>query len=164
VSALVTLEVAKGHLRITDAASDDQIELKAEQATAIVLDYLKSRANKQATIVSSSVANPTVITTEEAHDFANGDTAVIADHEDSVPALSGSYVVSNVTEKTFTVPVTVTTAGSGGTATVAWDSDTVPQPVQAAILFALEDLFERRPIDWDVQRRLLERSRDPALA
>jgi hypothetical protein len=164
MDALVTNEQAKRHLRVTTSDFDDEIELKSEQATAIVLEYLKSRANKRAVIVSSSVANPTVITTEEAHDFANGNTAVIADHEDSAPAISGSYVVSSVTEKTFTIPVTVTTAGSGGTATVAWDVNTVPQPVQTAILLVLEDLFEHRPIDWDVQRRLLERSRDPALA
>jgi uncharacterized secreted protein with C-terminal beta-propeller domain len=153
MDALVTNEQAKRHLRVTTSDFDDEIELKSEQATAIVLEYLKSRANKRAVIVSSSVANPTVITTEEAHDFANGNTAVIADHEDSAPAISGSYVVSSVTEKTFTIP-----------ATVAWDVNTVPQPVQTAILLVLEDLFEHRPIDWDVQRRLLERSRDPALA
>lgn len=39
--ALVTLTQAKTHLRITGTDSDDDIEMKAEQATAIILDYLK---------------------------------------------------------------------------------------------------------------------------
>jgi hypothetical protein len=91
MNSLVTLEQAKAHLRVVMSDYDDDIQLKCEQATAIVIDYLKI-------------------------------------------------------------------------ATVTWTMDTVPQQVQAAILLALEDLHEHRPIDWELQRRLLERSRDPALA
>lgn len=39
--ALVTLAEAKGHLRITDTAQDDDIDLKRMSASAIVVDYIK---------------------------------------------------------------------------------------------------------------------------
>jgi hypothetical protein len=138
--------------------------MKLAQATTIVLDYLKSRAHRTATITSSSIASPTVITTDDEHGFVTGDSVTITDHEDGTPNLSGPYVVTVVSSTTFTVPVAVTVAGAGGTATVEWTPATVPMQVHAAVLLVLEDLYERRPIDWEVQRRLLERSRDPAFA
>src|SRR5678816_310514 len=110
----ITLEDAKSHLRVTDDNSNADIQRKLTQAEAIIVDYLKSRAHLTATITSSSVANPTVITTDMAHDFANGDTVTIEDHEGSTPDLNGEHVVSNATALTFTVPVTVTVAGTGG--------------------------------------------------
>lgn len=66
-------------------------------------------------IVSSSVANPTVITTALPHKLVNGMTVRIAGHTGSTPAVDGDRLISNVTEKTFTVPVNVTVAGTGGT-------------------------------------------------
>lgn len=164
MAVLCTLAQAKSHLRITDNTRDDDIYLKLQQASDIVIDYLKARAHRPSTIVSSSIANPTVITTEDAHGYVNGETVIITDHEDSTPTINGARVVSNVTEFTFTVPVAVTVAGTGGMATVEWTSTTVPNRVQAATLLVLEDLHEHRPIDWEAQRRLLERSRDPAFA
>jgi hypothetical protein len=168
--ALVTLDAAMTHLRASDADAGDVYD-KLEQATGIVLDYLKGRAGKVATIVSSSVANPTVMTTAAAHTFVNGETAVLVGHAGSVPAISGSYVVSGVTERSFTIPVNVSTAGTGGTATVAWTDATVPWPVKAAVLVALTHLYENRGNDmradadvWEALRRLLERARDPAYA
>jgi hypothetical protein len=44
MAALVTLAVAKAHLRITDPVDDYDIELKAEQATQSVLDRCNSTA------------------------------------------------------------------------------------------------------------------------
>lgn len=164
MAALVTLEVAKSHLRVTSEAEDDDIDRKVEQASAIILDYLKARANRPADIDSSSVASPTVITTDEAHGYTTGDTAVIADHEDSTPDINGSYVLTVISSTTFSIPVAVTVAGTGGTATVAWTPDTVTETVRTAVLLTLEDLHERRPIDWVSLTRLLERSRDPAFA
>lgn len=42
MASLVSLDTAKLHLRITDADHDADVTLKSNQATGIVLDYLKS--------------------------------------------------------------------------------------------------------------------------
>jgi hypothetical protein len=42
MATLITLDVAKAQLRITDAVHDADIQRKADQASAIVVDYLKS--------------------------------------------------------------------------------------------------------------------------
>ena len=68
-------------------------------------------------IVSSSVANPSVITTAVPHGLATGDTVTIAGHTGSTPAIDGSRVVTVLSSLTFTIPVTVTIAGTGGTVT-----------------------------------------------
>lgn len=171
MASLVTLDVAKSHLRNPDSSYDDDIARKIEQASGIILDYLKGRANNVRTIVSSSVANPTVITTEDAHEYVTGNTATIADHEGSAPTIAGDYVLTVLSSTTFSIPVNVTVAGTGGTATVAWDDQTVPSQVQAAVLLMLTHLYENRGNDmkadealWNAIRRLLERSRDPAFA
>lgn len=70
-----------------------------------------------ATIVGSSVANPTVLTTTEPHGLWTGDTVTIAGHTGSTPALDGSHVVTVLTPTTFTVPLNVTGGGTGGTVT-----------------------------------------------
>lgn len=103
---LVTLDVAKFQLRITDTLHDADIQLKMAQATDTVLDYLKH------------AADPT------------------------------------------------------------WTPDTVPRPVQSAILIYLTHLYEHRGDDmsptasgqtpdadvWLALERLLKRFRDLALA
>jgi uncharacterized phiE125 gp8 family phage protein len=70
-------------------------------------------------IVSSSVANPTVLTTSVPHGLASGDTVTIAGHTGSTPALDGSHLATVLTPTTFSVPVTVTVGGTGGTVTRA---------------------------------------------
>lgn len=71
-----------------------------------------------ATILTSSVANPTVLTTSEPHGYQTGDTlVVVAGHSGSTPAVNGTYTVTRTGARTFTVPVNVTVAGTGGTAT-----------------------------------------------
>lgn len=67
------------------------------------------------TIVSSSVADPTVVTTRLPHGLATGDSVSIAGHTGSTPALDGVYTVTVLGETTFTVPLAVTVAGTGGT-------------------------------------------------
>lgn len=173
MGALVTIDLAKEQLEIPedDHSKDEKVARKIEHASGVILDYLKGRANKTATITSSSVASPTVITTSADHMFVNGETVVIAGHEDSTPTLNGSWEVSNVLEDSFTIPAAVTVAGTGGTATVLWTPETVPFQVQAAVLVMLTHLYEHRGDDmasdeqtWAAIRRLLERSRDPAYA
>ncbi len=78
----------------------------------------KQNAGGPLTIASSSVANPTTITTTAAHGLAVGSTALmrIAGHTGSTPSLDGEYTATFTGAPTFTVPVNVTTGGTGGTA------------------------------------------------
>jgi hypothetical protein len=170
MASYISLEVAKAHLRVTDVTEDDDIQRKLEQATDTIVRYLKSQAHTRATVTSSSVANPTVLTTDAAHGFVTGDTVIISGHSGSTPAIAGSYVATVVTTTTFTIPVAVTVAGTGGLAIVEWTEVTVPGEVKSATLLLLTHMFEHRddlrPDEdvWLAIRRLLERSRDPALA
>lgn len=78
-------------------------------------DQLVTHETAQATIVSSSIANPTVITTSAPHGYATGDTVRIAGHTGSVPTINGDRVGTVTGPTTFTVAVNVTTGGTGGT-------------------------------------------------
>lgn len=69
------------------------------------------------TIATSSIANPTVITTSGAHGLTTGDTVLIAGHSGSTPDINGSHVVTVTAPTTFTIAVNVTADGTGGTAT-----------------------------------------------
>lgn len=173
---LVSLQAAKDHLNVKGHDFDADIAMKLEQASDIVIDYLKGRAHKRAVIASSSVDTVTVITTVSDHTFVNGESVILLDHVGSVPAVDGVYVIGsgggNVTRNTFTIPLTVTTAGTGGSAKVLWTADTAPKPVQAAVLLMLAHLRSDRGdgMDaadlrlWEAIGRLLVRFRDPALA
>lgn len=66
-------------------------------------------------ITSSSVANPSVITTSANHQLSTGQTVTIAGHTGSTPAINGSRVVTVLTATTFTIPLNVTVGGTGGT-------------------------------------------------
>lgn len=71
----------------------------------------------EATILTSSVANPTVITTAAAHGLSTGDSIHIANHTGSTPDINGTHTVTVLTNTTFTIPVNVTVDGTGGTLT-----------------------------------------------
>jgi len=66
-------------------------------------------------IVSSSVANPTMITCTGNVSFANSDVVTIRGHSGSTPSIDGTYTISNVSGATFTIPVNVSSGGTGGT-------------------------------------------------
>ena len=66
-------------------------------------------------ITSSSIANPTVITTATDHGLQTGDSVLIAGHTSVTPALDGAYTVTVTGATTFTVPVNVSNDGTGGT-------------------------------------------------
>lgn len=69
------------------------------------------------TITSSSVADPTLITTSTAHALSVGSVVVIASHTGATPTLNGAQVVSAIpSSTTFNIPVAVTVGGTGGTA------------------------------------------------
>jgi hypothetical protein len=163
MAPIVSLEDAKHHLRITSTEQDADIYLKLEQASTIVLTYLKNRLTA---IASVSEASPTVITTSVPHSLTSGVTATIADTS-TTPTVNGAQVITVTGLTTFTVPVAVTVGQSSAAGTVSsavWTDATVPDNVSAATLYVLEDLYERRPINWDIVRDLLVGLRDPALA
>jgi hypothetical protein len=172
--ALVTMEQAKAHLRVTSDDHNADIELKIAQAGGIILDYLKGRANESTasvTVATSSIASPTVITTVAAHTLVNGSSVFISGHVGSTPDINGTWTISNVLASSFTIPVNVTIAGTGGTASLVWDDASVPGQVQSATLLMLAHLYEHRGDDqktdealWLAIERLLMRSRDPAFA
>lgn len=67
-------------------------------------------------ITSSSVANPTTITTATAHNRGVNDWIRIAGHSGSTPSLNGKYQVLKVpSATTLQIGVNVTVGGTGGT-------------------------------------------------
>lgn len=171
MARLMTLAQAKAHLRVDDDLHNADIDLKVVQASDAILNYLKSRANVTATILSASVANPTVITTAAAHGFVTGQTVMIVGDVTATPAINGSFVLTVVTGSTFTIPVNVTVASTGAAAVVYWTETTAPAPVQAAALVLLTHLYENRGNDqkpdadvWQAISNILIRYRDMALA
>ena len=71
--------------------------------------------SSQKDVVSSSAANPTVITVT-GHGYSNGDKINISQHSGSDKDLEigNTHTISNVTADTFTIPVNVGTGGTGG--------------------------------------------------
>jgi hypothetical protein len=69
-------------------------------------------------ITSSSVADPSVITTAT-NAFVSGDTVTIAGHTSVTPDINGDNVATVTAPTTFTIPVNVTDGGVGGTAALA---------------------------------------------
>lgn len=175
MAALVTLPQAKTHLRITVSTDDADVQLKLDQAEAIILRYLKDPTT---TIESVSVAAAALVTTTTPHGLTTGLTYTITDTV-TTPTINGPQVVTVTGLYTFTVPVT-TTVGQGSAAgwvgTPVWTAGAVPGNVTAAILILLANLYENRGDDesfgmggksdavWGAIERLLVGLRDPALA
>lgn len=66
-------------------------------------------------VTSSSIANPSVITTSANHNFADGDMVTFTNHITSVPDINGSQgPITVISDTTFSIPVNVTTGGTGG--------------------------------------------------
>lgn len=95
----------------------------ADSNGAVIVDLFlgnvacKSNAGTARTILTSSIANPTVITLDSAHGQAVSSTFLvrIAGHT-STPSLNGEFTATSTGATTFTVPVNVTVGGTGGTA------------------------------------------------
>jgi hypothetical protein len=171
VGDLISFADAKDQLRHTTSVDDLHVQRTITIASAIIRDYLKSRADRRFTILSSSVASPTVITTVGAHGYTTGESVRIASHLGSTPTLSGLYTLTAIDETTFSIPAAVTVAGAGGSATVEWDEETVPGQIKQACFLMFVHLYEHRGDDmspdgdaWEAIARLLARSRDPAYA
>ncbi len=65
-------------------------------------------------IDSSSIGNPTTITTDWDHALDTGDKVLVTGHVGSTPSLQGIHTVTKITDDTFTIPVNVTVGGTGG--------------------------------------------------
>lgn len=79
--------------------------------TERILDVL----GQSVAVTSSSVANPSVITTAS-NTFRSTDTVTIAGHAGSTPDINGDRVATVTAATTFTIPINVTGGGTGGTA------------------------------------------------
>jgi uncharacterized phiE125 gp8 family phage protein len=106
-----------------------------------------------ASIVSSSVANPTTLTTTDPHGYASGDRVTIADHTGSTPALNGQHVITVTGATTFTVPVNVTGGGMGGTVLRAHPHDALLTGFIASARGYVEKITDRQLITatWRVK-------------
>jgi hypothetical protein len=90
-------------------------------------------------VVSSSVGNPTVLTTEAPHYLVSGDTARLTGHVGATPALDGDYLVTVLGPTSFSIPKDVTVAGSGGTAT----------RTAARLVLTLDEGKLRAGLEWE---------------
>jgi hypothetical protein len=172
MAALVDLEDAKRHLRITDDTQDADVALKIDQASAIILDYLKGRTLFVDEI--TRVGAVATVTTIHPHGLSTGHTVRIRGALQPEYNLSAAVTVTSTTAFTFAVAATADTPATGPIAIRAeetWTSANAPGHVQAAVLLMLGHLFEHRGDDpetdgdlWLAIERLLIRSRDPAYA
>ncbi len=67
----------------------------------------------QITILSNTLANPTVVSTQIAHGLTTGDSVTIY-NSNSTPSINGERIVTVISPTSFSVPVNVTVAGSAG--------------------------------------------------
>lgn len=67
----------------------------------------------QITILSNTLANPTVVSTQIAHELTTGDSVTIY-NSNSTPSIDGARTVTVISPTTFSVPVNVTIAGTAG--------------------------------------------------
>ena len=163
--AIVSIDTAKDQLRIAadDTSHDADISQKLEAAIAIILQYIGAQMTSIETITAG---NPATVTTSTPHGLTTG-TSYTIEGTTTTPTVVGAQIVTVTSTTTFTVPVNVTSGQSTAAGTVGlanYTEATLPGAVKSGILLALEDLYERRPIDWDNLSLLLMRSRDPAVA
>ena len=86
-------------------------------------DHTTEAGQRTVPITSSSVANPSVITTPVPHGLTTGDSVLISGHSGSTPSINAEHDVTVVTATTFTIPVNVTVGGTGGTFVVGKTAD-----------------------------------------
>ncbi len=103
---------AANSLGLMGAYSWDNVNRRAGFKAGIRVRMTLTRSG--IVIASSSVANPSVITTASAHYLVTGETVTIAGHAGSTPDINGSHEVTVLSATTFSIPVNVTGAGTGG--------------------------------------------------
>lgn len=117
VTYLVNGQVDEGVLvqHLATFTADWDTKTGGANATDAPVDYTLDNMNRSINLVSNSVANPTVVTTEKAHGLATGAKVLIAGVTGSTPTINGERTVTVTDATHFTVPVNVTVGGSGGT-------------------------------------------------
>jgi hypothetical protein len=83
-------------------------------------------------IVSSSVANPSIITTLEPHGLVDQQYVTISGHT-STPSLNKLHTATVLSSTTFSVPINVTVGGSGGIAARRIFGGTITLPSEAGL-------------------------------
>lgn len=84
--------------------------------TDVLVETIPASPPSAKTITTSSVADPTLITTSASHALSIGSVIVIASHTGSTPSLNGAWTVTAIpSATTFNIPVSVTVGGTGGT-------------------------------------------------
>lgn len=78
------------------------------------VDFSVNVENRSISILTNTLANPSVVTTEVPHGLVTGQTVSITGVITSSPTINGERVVTVISPTTFSVPVNVTTAGTGG--------------------------------------------------
>jgi hypothetical protein len=82
-----------------------------EGAEIIAGDLVFGGSLSEAKIVSSSAANPTVITTASPHGLVSGDLVTLSGN---TSVIDSTYVATVLSTTTFSIPVNVSTSGTGG--------------------------------------------------
>lgn len=118
-----------------------------KNGSSFIVQFIAAAGPKR--ITGSTLANPSVITTNEPHGYITGQT-VTHSGTNSTPVTDGAQVVTVTGANTYTVPVNVTVAGTTGTSrdstapllSVA-DIDLIaPKGVSGTINFNTENLVE----------------------
>ena len=116
-------ELTKAQMAFKSDEGPDVGQVSAPHATVTALGPVEGSSDDwgtqatAVTITSSSVANPTVITTSAPHLLVTGDTVEIAGHSGSTPSINGIHTITVTAPTTFTIDVNVSTGGTGGTMT-----------------------------------------------
>lgn len=172
MATILTLADAKHHLRITSADQDADIWAKTQEASAIVLAYLKGRAITVSTL--TGIGGVATVTATHLHGLVTGDTVFIRGALQ--PEYNGEFTVTVTSTTTFTyviagTPATPATGALGIRAAATWTDVTAPFKVKAAAKLMLTHLWENRGEDmktdadlWQAVKNLLVDLRDPALA
>lgn len=88
-------------------AAGDALYLIATDNSVIVMNNVS--------ILTSSVANPTIITTSGNHNLNTGNKIIIRNHVGSTPSINDTiFTITKISNTTFSIPVNVTIAGAGG--------------------------------------------------
>lgn len=94
-------------------------ETAAGDTTASSVDWSTDVRARSAVIATSSLANPSVITTTGPHGLTSGQKVVIAGHSGSTPSINGQQTATVISPTTFSIAVNVSAGGTGGTVTHA---------------------------------------------
>lgn len=124
VAASLYLATTAGTGTAATAASWDNVA--AFPGTAAIDLFIDTAKNATVVIDTSSIANPSVITTAEDHLIDDQALVVITGHAGSTPAIDGNHVATVTSATTFTIPVNVTVDGTGGIVGVTSGNATNP--------------------------------------